>query len=88
VQHFHSIRTPGLPQAKQLPGRECNSTHQLIIVLLNKALPPRASPSHQEAYRKLLASCIRGKTEEARRSTIPQQLKQKPYSRKLIMMKK
>ena len=46
-----------------------------------------ASPSHQEAYTSLLASS-RGQTEEARRSTVPQQLKQKPYYRKLITMEK
>ena len=44
-----------------------------------------SSPSHQEAYIILLASPIRGQTEEAR-STVSQWLKQKPYYRKLIMM--
>ena len=46
-----------------------------------------SSPSHQEAYIILLASPIRGQTEEAR-STVSQQLIQKTYYRKLIMMKK
>ena len=45
-------------------------------------------PSHQEAYRSLLGSSTRGQTEKARRTTIPQQLKQKPHYRKLIKMKK
>ena len=51
--------------------------------LLSKALPTRArprfctvSPSHQEACTNLLASSIRGQTEEAR-TTVPQQLKEK-----------
>ena len=42
----------------------------------------------QEAYTSLLASFIRGQTEEAKRSTIPQQLKQEPYYRNVITMKK
>ena len=50
-----------------------------------RARPSFSSPSHQEAYIILLASPIRGQTEEAR-STVSQQLKQKPYYRKLIMM--
>jgi len=37
---------------------------------------PTTSPSHQEAYISLLASSIRGQTEEARRTTITQQIKQ------------
>ena len=49
---------------------------------------PTASPSHQEAYTSLLASSIRGQTEEARRTTVPQQLKQKAHYRKFIRMKK
>ena len=84
------------PQAKQLPGRECNPTHQQIIGLkLYWARPcppeqdsvfPITCPSHQEAYTRLSASSIRGQTEEAR-STVSQQLKQKSYYRKLITMK-
>ena len=61
---------------------------------MSKALPqeqdpvfPINSPSHQEAYTGLLALAIRRQTEEAR-STVSQQLKQKPSYRKLIMMKK
>ena len=57
------------PQAKKIPGREHNSTHQKITGL--KLYPartcrpeqdpvfPTASPSHQEAYTSLLASSIR-----------------------------
>ena len=44
------------------------------------------SPSHQEAYTSLLASSIRGQTEEAR-TTVPQQIKQKPRYRKLKKQK-
>ena len=76
----------GWPQAKKLRGREHNPTHQWIIGLkLYRARPcppeqdpafPTTSPSHEEAYTSLLASFIRGQTEEARRSTIPQWLKQ------------
>ena len=40
-----------------------------------------------EAYTSLWTSSIRGQTEEARRTTVPQWLKQKPFYRKLIMMK-
>ena len=43
---------------------------------------PFASPSHQEAYTSLLASSIRGQTEEARRTTVPQ----KSHYRKLMRM--
>ena len=46
------------------------------------------SPSHQEAHCSLFASYIRGQTEEARRTTAPQRLKQKPHYRKLISMQK
>ena len=49
---------------------------------------PTASPSHQEAYTNLLDSSTRGPTEDARRTTIPQQLEQKSHYRKLIRMKK
>ena len=153
----------GLPQAKQLPGRECNHTNQQIIRLkfywarpcpseqdlvfpvcgsevkgsacnagdlglipgsgrspgegnsnphqysclenpmdggawwatahgVTKSLHDWAtslslSLSNQEAYIILLASPIRGQTEEAR-STVSWQLKQKPYYRKSITMKK
>ena len=73
------------------------STHQKIIGLkLYWAGPcppeqdpvfPIASPSHQEANTSLLASSIRGEADEAR-STASQQLNQKPYPRKLIMIKK
>ena len=71
------------------------STDIWIAVLLSKALPTRArlSFSHcqallQEAYTSLLASSIGEQTEEARRSTVPQRLEQKPNHRKLIWMKK
>jgi len=47
-----------------------------------KLCPPEQDPvfltaslSQQEAYTNLLASCIRGWTEEARRTTVPQELK-------------
>ena len=49
---------------------------------------PTASPSHQEAYTSLLASSIRGQTEETRRTTVPQQLKLKAYYSNLISIKK
>ena len=73
------------PQAQQLPGRECNPIHQQIIGLKlywMKLCPPEQDPvfltaslSQQEAYTNLLASCIRGWTEEARRTTVPQEQK-------------
>ena len=85
----------GMPQPKQQPGREPNPYHQQRIGLKlywARSCPPEqepvfptASPSHQEAC--LLASFIREQTEEARRPTVPQQLKQKPHYRKLIRMK-
>lgn len=79
----------GLPEAKQLPGMKGNPTHQQVFGLKlysAKLCPPEqdfptTSPSHQEA------SCIRGQT-EARKSTVSQQLKQKSYYRKLIMIQK
>jgi len=49
---------------------------------------PITSPSNQEAYTSVLASSIRGWTEDAKRSTVSQWLKQKIYYRKLITMKK
>ena len=59
------------------------------------ALPTRArpsfshtKPSNQEAYTSLLESFIRGWTEEARRTIIPQWLEPKLNYRKLIRMKK
>ena len=59
------------------------------------ALPTRArpsfshtKPSNQEAYTSLLESSIRGWTEEARRTIIPQWLEPKLNYRKLIRMKK
>ena len=76
---------------------ECDPTHKEIIRLKfywARPCPPNkdwvfsiTSPSHQEAYTSLLASPIWGQT-EARRSTVPQLLEQKPYYRKLITMKK
>ena len=82
----------GLPEAKQLPGTKGNPTHQQVFGLKlysAKLCPPEqdrvfptTSPSHQEA------SCIRGQTEEARKSTVSQQLKQKSYYRKLTMIQK
>ena len=88
----HNLKT------EQLPGRECNPTHKQIIGLklywARPCLPEQdpvfhmASPSHQEAYTSLLASSIRGQTEEPRRSTVSQLLKQRPYYRKLITVKK
>ena len=86
---------PADPRAGLL---RCNPTHQQIIRLnLYRARPcppeqdpvfPIASPSLQEAYTSLLASSIKGQTEAARRSTASQQLTQKQYYRKLIMMEK
>ena len=72
------------------------SADNWIKALLCKALPiktsllvfPTTGSSHQEAYTRLLASAITGQTEEARRTTVPQWLKQKPHYRKLITMKK
>ena len=59
------------------------SADKWIKALLSKTLPTRArpsfpitSPSHQEAYPSLLASAIRGQTEETRRSSASQQVKQ------------
>ena len=53
-----------------------------------KRLSSSSSPSHQEPYTSLLASSIRGQTEEARRTTVPQWLKQKPHYRKSFSMLK
>ena len=74
----------GSPQAKQLPGRECNSTYQQIIGLnlyLARPCPPcqdpvfpMANPSHQKAYTSHLDSSIR-RQREAGRSMVSQQLK-------------
>ena len=82
----------GLSQAKQLTVRECNSTHQQVTGLkLYWARPcpseqdlvfPIISPSQKEVCTILLASSIRGQTEEAKRSTVSQWLKQKPNYRK------
>ena len=87
----------GSLQAKKLSGWEHNPTHQHTIWLkLYWARPsspeqdpvfPTIIPSHQEAYTSLLASSIRGQTEEAR-TTVPQWLKQKPHYRKSISMLK
>ena len=70
------------------------SADNCIKALLSKAPPTRARPSfshasssHQKAYTSLLASSIRGQTEEARKGTVSQRLKQTPYYRKLIIMK-
>ena len=59
------------------------SADNWIKALLSKTLPTRArssfpitSPSHQEAYPSLLASAIRGQTEETRRSSASQQVNQ------------
>ena len=86
------------PQAKQVTRRECSPTYQRITGLKFywawPCLPdqdpvfPTTSPSHQETYTSLLASSTRRQTEEARRTTIPQWLEQKPRHRKLIRMKK
>ena len=75
------------PQAIQLPGRESSPTHlQIIGLKLYWARPcppeqdpvfPIANPSHQEGYTSLLASAIRGQTEESRRSTVSQNILQK-----------
>ena len=77
----------GLPKAKQLPGGEHSphpSAGNRIKVLLSTACPPEqdpvfptTSPSHQEAYKSLLASSIRGQTEEGRRTTVPTTAKTK-----------
>ena len=87
----------GSPQAKQVPGRECNSTYQQIIGLnlyLARPCPPyqdpvfpMANPSHQKAYTSLLDLSIR-RQREAGRSMVSQQLKKIPYYRKLIIVKK
>ena len=59
----------GSPQDQQIIGlklywaRPCPSEQDLVF--------PTTSPSHQAAYTNLLASSIRGQTEEARRTTIP-----------------
>ena len=89
LTHTYSWITLG----KKQTGRECNPTHQRIIGLkLYWARPcppeqelvfPTTSPSHKEVYTSLLASSIRGQTEV--RTTVPQQLKQKPYYRKLCL---
>ena len=96
---YHRVCRPkGWVTSGQTTTREGVQPHPLadnwIKVLLSKALPTWArlsfstsSPSHQETY-SLLASSIRGQTEEARRTTVPQWLKQKSYYRKLIRMKK
>ena len=88
---------PGKPRPNNY-REECNSTHQQIIGLkLYWARPcppeqdsvfPITCPSHQEAYTSLLALSIREQTEEARKATVPQQLKWKLHHRKLIRMKK
>ena len=69
------------------------SADDWIKALLRKILPTRAvfptiNPSHPDVYTSLLASSIRGQTEETRRTTIPQQLEQKPHYRKWIRVKK
>ena len=83
----------GLGQNTTREGTQSHpSADNWIKAVLSKALPTRArpvfpttSPSHQEAYTRL---SISGQTEEARRTTIPLWLKQKPHYRKLISMKK
>ena len=57
--------------------------------LLSKALPTRARPSfsHHQSIPSRRASSVRRQPEEAR-NTVSQRLKQKPFYRKLIMMKK
>ena len=71
----------GSPQAKQLPGREYNLTHQQSIRLQLywvRLCPPEQDPvfptdnsSHHEAYTSLLVSSIRGQKEEARKKHSP-----------------
>jgi len=71
-------------QAKQWTVRECNSTHQQVTGLKlywARLCPPEQdlvfpiiSLSQQEACTRLLASSIRGQTEEAKRSTVSQWL--------------
>ena len=71
-----------------------SSADNWIKALLSKALLTRArpsfsttNPSPEEAYTSLLASSIRSQI-EARRTTVPQRLKQKPHYRNLTTMKK
>ena len=88
----------GIPQGSVTSGQTTTregvkphpSADNWIKALLSKVLPTRARPSfshpsHQESYTSLSASAMRGQTEAA---AVSQQLKQKPYYRKLIMMKK
>ena len=72
----------GSPQDKKLRVgvQPHQSADNWIKALLSKGLPTRArcifshpsGPSHQEVYISLLATYLRGWTEEARRATIPQ----------------
>ena len=55
-------------------ARPCLPEQDLVFPIINH--------SQQEAYTSLLASSIRGQTEEDKRSTVSQWLKQKPYYRK------
>ena len=71
------------PQAKQLPGRGCNPTHQQIIELklywARPCPPEQFFPLLVPPIRKLTqasASSMKGQTEETRKSTVSPQLKQ------------
>ena len=88
----------GSPQAKKLPGRK--GIHQEITshpsgdnwikALLSKALPTRLRPSfsHKKAYTSLLASSIRGQTEEESKKHNLTAAKTKTILQKLDRMKK
>ena len=84
------------PQAKQLPGRECSSSQEKIIELKfywTRPCPPRAKltfpspvPSIGNLHKPL--SLLHQRADDARRTTVLQLLKEKPFCGKLIRMKK
>ena len=83
----------GLAHCDSWGGKESDTTERLNWT--EQCPAPRArpnfshpNPSHLEAYTSLLSSSIRGQTEEARRTTVPQWLKLKPPHRKLIRMQR
>ena len=80
------------PQAKQLTKGEHNPTHQQAVGLesyLSTALQPEQDPIFPIAslYTNLLTSHPRA-DRRSKKSTISQQLEQKPHYRKLIRMRK
>ena len=85
----------GLPQAKQLTGRECNPTHQQIIVLkfyrvwpcpLEQELVfPTTSPSHQEALRAVRRS-KKNHNPIARTKTILQKVYQNEKAESFVLV--